>query len=191
MGIFNWASQKVSNQGNRLKGFVRRITSADELEKNGLFIIGMVKQIGAQPEEVVQETFENAYQRLGLTEESLSKTYNSLMMRFNIFLFFAVLGLILGVYYATQGALGAIASIGFLAYCLAHLFIASFRMLQIRKRELVPVSYWVAAPEEWWPKPFVPLRKKRPSNKNLPSDKPKSNSAVVDLNDRRNRKNKG
>lgn len=166
MGLFNWASTKIKNQGSKTKGFVRRITSAEELEKNGEFIVGMVKQLSNSQDEVIQETFENAYQRMGLTEEKLAKTYASLLIRFNIFLFFGVLGVCLGVWYAFQASLGALASIGFVAYCLGHLFVCSFRMLQIRMRELVPVSYWLAVPNQWWPRPFKPLRKPRNNDGN-------------------------
>ena len=163
MGLFNWVSTKTTNSANRLKGFARRISSADELEKNGEFIVGMVKDLSASPEQSRQETFASAYQRLNLTEERLAEAYNYYGLRFNIFLFFFVLGLFLGVWYAFSMSIAALASIGFLAFCAAHLFIASFRMLQIRRRELLPVSYWVSVPGEWWPKPFVPARPSRSS----------------------------
>lgn len=188
MRLFRWMSSKASSQGSKLKNFARRVTSADELEKNGEFIMGMVQKVSSTPEGTVQETFENAYQRLGLTEESLAKTYASLLTRFNIFIFFTLVGLTLFVWYIIDGSWAFLAALGFILYCLGQLFVASFRMLQIRRRELLPVSYWTAVPSEWWPKPFVPLRKK-PSSGSSPQKQVRSSTPknVVNLNDRRGR----
>lgn len=166
MGLFSWLSNKTTNSVSRTKRFARRISSADELEKNGNFILGMVKSLSVTPENVRSETFASAYQRLNLTEDRLAESYHHYEMRFNIYLFFTVLGLFLVGWYTYQLSIAALATLGFLAFCLGNLFVASFRMLQIRKRELLPVSYWVASPSEWWPRPFVPLKTPRDHNQN-------------------------
>lgn len=156
MGLFSWISTKTTNSASRAKNFVRRISSADEIEKNGEFIVGMIKDLSSKPENARQETFASAYQRLNLTEERLAETYNYYGLRFNIFLFFFIIGVFLCGWYTFQMSFAALAVLGFLAFCLGHLFVASFRMLQIRRRELLPVSYWLSVPREWWPRPFVP-----------------------------------
>ena len=189
MGLFKWMSSKASSQGTKLKNFTRRVTSADELEKNGEFILGMVHKLSSTPDDAVQETFENAYQRMGLTEESLATTYNSLLTRFNIFMFFSIVGVSVCVWYIMEGSWAALAAIGFILYCAAQLFVSSFRMLQIRRRELLPVSYWLAVPREWWPQQFIPQPPRRSSRKQDSRKQVNSDSSlrknVVNLNDRR------
>jgi hypothetical protein len=163
MGVFRWFSTKASNQGSKLKGFARRVSSAEELEKHGQYIVGMAKDVASVPEASRQETFESAYQRLGLSEESLRTTYGYYMFRFNLFLFFGVMGIVLGAWYAFNGSWAALAVLGFLAICVGQLFVASFRMLQIRRRELFPVSYWMSVPRQWWPTAFVERQRGQPN----------------------------
>ena len=162
MKLFGWLSQKASNQKSRIKSFSRKITSADELERNGQYIIGMAKDL-AKNKESRNESFASAYKRLNLDEKKLAETYNYFSLRFYIFVFFLIIGLFIGVLYLFTKPWAALAALGFILYCLANMFVCSFRMFQIRKRELFPVSYWTAFPSEWWPKEFKPLKK--PSSK--------------------------
>lgn len=160
MGIFNWVAGKGKAAASGAKSFTRKITSADELEKNGKFIVDMVKNISTVPEAERLETFQNAYIRLGLDEEKLEQNYKFFLIRFRIFLGFSILGLGLLIWNLVNFSFAFLACIGFLAYCLAQTFIGSFRILQINKRELVSVSYWLKNKKHWWPKPFVANEKR-------------------------------
>lgn len=104
-----------------------------------------------------EETFGHAYRRLGLDENQLAQNHKYQIGRFYLFgLFFALsFGFLLyaimrGTLISIGPSLGATLLFGSLA------FQASFRLLQIERRELIPVNEWVRSPGSWIPGPFVP-----------------------------------
>ena len=166
MGLFSW----IASRPKSLKEYGKKVVGAEQIKENAGFIADMAKSL--KPTATRYETFENAKARLGLSEKDLEETYKYYTTRFNIFVFFFGIGLVVFAYYLMSLSWSAVPVIGFLAVCVAQLFAASFRMYQIRRRELVVPMEWFRAPHEWWVKPFnaqqetsnvVPLRKSNPT----------------------------
>ena len=152
MGFFSW----IASRPKGLLNYGKKVVGTEEIKKNADFIVDMASSLPSKSKRF--ETFDSAYSRLGLTEEKLVETYKYYTTRFNIFFSFFGLGLVFLVYNLIQGSWAVFATIGFLMFCLAQLFIASFRMYQIRRRELAPPIEWLRDPKEWWVKPFKPLK---------------------------------
>ena len=159
MGLFNWASR----QPKRTADYVKKVVAGEEIQKGGQYIADMAK--GLRKDSGRRETFENAYQRLEMTDEKLQQSYKFYNNRFSLFLFFFGLGIAVFIFFMFQSFWSAISVFGFLAVCLSQMFNASFRMMQIRHRDLLPVAYWLRTPDEWWPRPLV-LKKSKSSSKN-------------------------
>ena len=144
MGLFSW----IGSAPKRLVGYGRKVVAGEQIEKGGRYIVDMATGLRAQSDR--RETFENAYARLGMTEEKMQEAYRFYMNRFYLFAFFGVIGVIVFAYFLIQMTWTALAVVGFLAVCLSQLFNASFRMYQMRQRELLPVIEWLRVPSEWW-----------------------------------------
>lgn len=99
------------------------------------------------------ETFTEARSRLGLTRADLAAAYFRQVTLVWIYGFFAAfLGLPAALVCGIEGDLSpACASAGFVLVCGGLAFVASFRALQIKRRELFGVGAWVAQPSEWLP----------------------------------------
>lgn len=154
-----------------------RVVGAREIKSNWSFITGMWDTLRLRKPRR-EETFANAYMRLGLTEEALERTHRYYFHRFYIILVFAAVALGMTLYSMLTGSwMNVGPGIGFMAIAGALLFNASFRLYQIERRELVDISAWAHAPNSWLPAPFrarsapapstsaaiVPLRGKNPS----------------------------
>jgi len=153
MGFFSW----IASRPKRLKDYGKKVIVADEIKKNADYIVDMASSLNVKSDR--HETFQNAYSRLGLTEERLKETYKYYMDRFNMFIAFLGLGFVMAIYFLFTGSpLSSLATLSFMLICLAQMFNASFRMAQIRKRELFSVLYWLKRKDEWWPRDFVPKK---------------------------------
>lgn len=152
-----------SRRTRRLRDKAAKVVGVEGIKEGRDAIVGMGEHLanirkgrrgGKQPR---NETFGNAYQRLRLDESQLAQNHRYHMGRFYIFaLFFALaLGFFLfailrGTLLSLGPSLGAVLLFGALA------FQASFRLLQIERRELIPVQEWVRSPGSWIPAPFTP-----------------------------------
>ena len=156
MGFFNW----IGSRPKRLADYGKKVLGTEEIKKNADYIVDMASSLNVKSDR--HETFENAYARLGLTEDRLKETYKYYMDRFNMFIAFFGLGLVMTGYFLISGApLSSLATLAFMLICLAQMFNASFRMLQIRKRELLSVMEWLKRKEEWWPKEYKPRKQNK------------------------------
>lgn len=152
MGLFSW----IASRPKAVADYGKKVVGTEEIKKNADFIVDMATSVSKKTKRF--ETFESAYSRLGLTEDQLMQTYNYYSLRFNIFVFFSGIALVALGYAVYEFSWGFFAILGFLSICLAQLFSASFRMYQIRRRELVPAIEWLREPKEWWIKPFKPMK---------------------------------
>lgn len=153
MGLFNWLGKAPT----RLANYGKKVVGAEGIKNNADFIVDMAKGLSNKPSRF--ETFQSAYERLGLTEDKLKSNYDYHIMRFNLFFAFIGLALVALVYFSVQGNyLAIVSSLAFVALCVSQLFNASFRMYQIRRRELVSVLEWFNNRDQWWIKPFTPDR---------------------------------
>ncbi len=105
------------------------------------------------------ETFANAMERKGLTEDDIASSYKHYSVRFYIFLFFfSFAGFVMcwsafNLQWTMAGPAFAAALI-----CLGQMFNASFRCFQIRNHEFLPVSTWLQRRDQWWPADYLPPR---------------------------------
>lgn len=148
MGIRDWGKR----QPKRAVDFGKKVVAADQLKEGGQYIADLKNSLKTDSRR--QETFENAKRRLNLNEQDIASSYKLYTFRFNMFLFFSILALVVGGYFAVSGRATALAFVGFLAIAVSQLFNASFRLMQIRYRELLPISFWLNNPKEWWLKPL-------------------------------------
>jgi len=165
MGVGDW----FKKQPKRATGFVKKVVGADQIKDGAEYISTLREGLKARPE--TRETFENAVGRLNIKETDIHDSYKFHVFRFFLFVSLSVLAVVFGAYVASQGSWGAIAFIGFLSVSLSQIFNASFRMMQIRYRELLPVKFWVENPKEWW---YRPLPKARSSSQKKMVTKPGS-----------------
>lgn len=152
MGVRDWAKR----QPQRATGFVRKVIGGDQIE-NGVDYIKDLGQ-GLKPRRQGRETFENAVGRLNLREEDLRDAYKFQAFRFFLFLGLSVAAAAGAVYFAMQSSFAFLGFLGFICIGVAQIFNASFRMMQIRYKELLPVKFWLQNSSEWWYKP-LPQRK--------------------------------
>lgn len=155
MGFFNWVKRRPSSVVN----YGKKMIAADQLKEGGQSIVDMAKSLNKNSGR--QETFENAYHRLGMTEEKLKEAYKFYAVRFYMFVGFSVLAFAFMFYYLFTTPLFSIGILGFLAICLSQIFHSSFRMMQMRHRQLLPPSYWFSNTDEWWIRPLPVKKKKR------------------------------
>lgn len=144
MGLLDWTRR----QPKRAKEVAKNIVAADQIKKGSDFIVEINDSL--RPKTIRQESFRNAAQRLNVSEEQIPETYKFFSFRFFLFSGFFVLSLIMTIVFLSFGKFAAIGGFGFMAICAAQCFNASFRMMQIRYRELLSVSFWLANPKEWW-----------------------------------------
>jgi len=130
-----------------------------------------------KPQSNRKESFNQAYKRLKLNEDKLEEAYNFFVVRFYIFCVFFFIAIILTVNAAVNGnATSFFGFLGFIALCLGFMFQSSFRLFQMRKRELCSATVWAAPLDEWIP-PFK-LEKKYSSSKEISNKSDKQNNVV-------------
>lgn len=154
MGIFKKAGEKIVDGS-------KKVVAYDEVKGNWAMIkdwAGKLNPRSIKPGRV--ETFQSAYERLGLDEETLILVYRNWFLRFYLTLTVFAIGFITAGYYILNGKLMALLPfMGFAAICIAQLFTSSFRMYQIRTRTLCPISEWLSKSGEW-----IVFSSKLPSN---------------------------
>lgn len=170
MGVRDWAKR----QPKRATGFVRKVVGGDQIQ-DGVEYINDLRE-GLKPRRQGRETFENAVGRLNIREEDLYDAYKFQAFRFFLFLSLSVLALVGAAHFAIQGSFVFLGFLGFIFIGAAQIFNASFRMMQIRYRELLPVKFWTQNPSEWW---YKPLPKKNSGQKVTSSSRKTLSSSSV------------
>lgn len=143
------------NRKDSLVDKSKKMTNYEEVESIGKLIGGMAKSLHPAnvPKKGKVETFQSAYERLGTNETILAKIYRNFFLRFYISAGIFVVSTLFTLSFLLQGhGLSLLAYIGFAAVCLAQMFATSFRMYQMRSRQLFGVSQWLKHKEEWFPK---------------------------------------
>lgn len=158
MGLMTWLRARPQKAGS----YVKNVIGMDSIKNGGDAIRESVNSLKPKPSRT--ESFENACARLGLDENGLLEAYRFQMNRFLMFSAFMGFGVVVGGWVAyDRGALSAGVLAVFALIMAAQMMNASFRMYQIRSRELCDLAEWTARPGEWWPKDLVvaPVRKSR------------------------------
>ena len=134
MGIGKSLKKGVSS------GFkVKRWIAADSIKDNGLFIIKLFKSIFTRKQggKVITETFEAAQQRMGLSDEDLSKRVRS--GRYLVW-FCTALSVALAVYmyylFSRAQLLAGLLSLVLCLTMLAYAYREHFNIFQIQQRRL-------------------------------------------------------
>lgn len=179
--MFRSIGRFFQRRASSTKNAVLRTVNYSEWKENGQWIGRMGRAIrDSGKRKGREESFQNAYLRLGLTEAKLGQAHRYQIFRFYLFLAGTAIGSGVGVYTAVAGQwMQAAPWIGFLSVCLAMVCSASFRLYQIERRELVGVAEWARAPGSWIPAPFQPASPTRSAPKTagvtaLPHRRPSS-----------------
>lgn len=147
MGFFRRRGEKFVQNSKRMINYEQASSTWDAIKQ----LAG-----GLNPRSVRRgrvETFQSAYERLGLTEETLAKVYQNYFLKLYLSMVVGVGGTALTALYLAQGSSWAavLAYLGFAAVCVSQMFSASFRMYQIRRRQLCDVKEWLKRRSEWLP----------------------------------------
>lgn len=155
MGLFNWGKNKISSRKEKIVEGTKRVTNYREIEENRETMAELFRHTlnpYAKKRKAKSETFENAYQRLNLNEETLSKVYRNYVLRFYICLGFSVLGIIMLVNaILSKNIWGIGPCIGVMFVTLSQMCNFSLRACQINKRELISFSEWYSSSDNWFP----------------------------------------
>ncbi len=158
MGLFSWIKSRPAATTGAIKKKVNKVIPVREITMGKNDIVRYFDAL--KPKNVRQETFEAAMTRLGLSSDDLKAAYAVQLIRFRIFVsFMVVIFAYTGYFSVTKGLIWALPPISFSLVLLALAASASFRMAQIAKRELFPVSVWLSDSDLWWPASRLPSRK--------------------------------
>lgn len=164
--------KRIRKWTSRSGQYGRQVVNADQIQSEWANIKGMVDSLKPKKGEARQETFDNAMNRLNLSEKDLAGAYKFHVVRLYIF----AAGLVIGVssvfgFLFTGNWIAAVACFGFSTAMAALSFQSSFRSFQIKQRELVSVQYWAQHTSDWLPlSPNLPKAKKRSSHLPVKSD---------------------
>lgn len=116
---------------------VKTWVNYDQVKQNASSIIGLFKGLFKKSEPVQKETFEEAIQRLGLTEESLADRKKTFIVLTLFYLCIALCLLAYAIYLGFQGSYhGALASFSIMFIAWAQTFRYHFWLFQLKQRKL-------------------------------------------------------
>lgn len=103
------------------------------------------------PLEGRKETFDEAVQRQGLTNEDLLVVTGQLRFKSRLLYLSSILVILLGFYYAMNGSALAVLS----SFCISIMFICyavpnAMRFWQIKNKSLCSFKVWMRNPENWF-----------------------------------------
>lgn len=150
MGFFNFLNRKK----DETLGASKKYINYKEIKENGEFISSLASD-NLNPyknKEYRTETFENAYARLGVNEDTLKKVYRNYMLKFYICFVFCVLAIaIVANAILSKQFLTVFSMSGVLCVIVSQMIMGSFRASQINKRELITFKEWLNESENWFP----------------------------------------
>lgn len=165
--IKNWGRSKYDTTKEKAK----KITNFEEINKNKEDIVELIQEnLNPQTKKVVRnETFKEAYYRLGLDEETLEKVYYSHCLRFYLSGLVGLVALFLtGKYIISGDYWTVLPAIACISITVAQCINASFRCYQIVQRELMSFSVWVESkkffPSINYKKPVHVKKRKKPTS---------------------------
>ncbi len=151
--MFKWARRKADDASGYAKGLVNAEELKDNLDeiKNMANVVLNPKNASKQGK---VETFEEAKQRLKLSQEDLKSTYYNFTWMFYIYFIFAIMCYFGVVYYLffAPAKLPALSFFGIGCFLTAASFKYSFRAFQIKHQKLCSISDWLERKNEWFPK---------------------------------------
>lgn len=152
MGLFNLLGRKK----DKIVGSSKKMLGFEEMKKNHNYISGIAKETlnpySVKQREIRNETFENAYNRLGIDEETLGKVYSNYVLKFYISIaFIMILIAIIVNGLLAKEFLTLFSSIGVACVIISQAISGSFRASQINKRELITFKEWYSDSENWFP----------------------------------------
>lgn len=146
MGFFKNRGDKIVESGKKMVNY--------EQARSTWKIIADLAS-GLNPRNIKKgrvETFQSAYERLGLNETTLGKVYTNYFLKLYVSAIILAGGTALTVMYVINGSGAAVFTyVGFACVCLSQMFSASFRMYQMRLRQLCDITQWIKRPGEWFP----------------------------------------
>lgn len=159
----------------------KKIVGVEQIKDAGKFINDITDSLN--PKMSRKETFIAAMKRLNVSYEDLPLVYKYQYNRFYLFLIFSILGASCMTYLLVNGKFYGLSFIGFLLICFAQMFNASFRMMQIKNEELLPVEFWVKNTQYWWPSKYkaVKIIRKNNSQNSIKDTSKNKNNNVTDI----------
>lgn len=153
MGLGNW----VKNKSGKLKDEAKGTVNYGQIKSVGTDVVDMASSL-LSPNKLIKgskkETFDEARQRLGVSDLDLINTYRNYAISFFMSLFFVVLCFVLIVYflYFEKSIMGGLSTTSIMLLNLANTFRFSFRAFQIKNQKLCSVSDWWSRSDQWVPK---------------------------------------
>ncbi|WP_136419527.1 hypothetical protein [Herbaspirillum sp. ST 5-3] len=153
--IFQTTKNAVRNEIRSIVGTVKNTAGVEAIKQNHNYFKQMASLV-LTPKKYIEnarkETFEQAVQRHGVTDEDLKKNYNNFVITFYVSVVFALACAGVGLGYVFDGnLLGAVSALTITTVCLANAFKFSFRAFQIKHRSLCAVSDFMQRKSEWIP----------------------------------------
>lgn len=152
MGLKDWARKRKDSATVSIK----RNLFLGEVKESFDDISAMAKS-SLSPKEAISkaktETFQEASERLGVSELQLRITYRNFAYVFYASCAFAFVCFAASLYYLFElhSILSGLTSASVMSFCLANAFKYSFRSFQIKNRKLCSVKDWWDRPDEWLP----------------------------------------
>ena len=142
-------ARKISDTGKQLLSWDTIVKSSRDIKEMSKQVLSPTQQI----ENAKVEKFEDAVQRLKLSDIDILKVYRNYVICFYLSVLFFISGMA-GLFYAiyAQGEVIHILVIfSILFFIFTNIFKFSFRSYQIRYRKLYPVSKWWKESQFWFP----------------------------------------
>lgn len=153
MGFFDWVRNKGKkgvDSGKSTINYKEISGTASEIKK--------MANIALNPNHAIKnakkETFQNAKERLKVTDNDLKAIYKNYSIIFYVFLFAAMICFLGVLYYLfiLKSMISFLSMFVIMLFCLINAFKFSFRAFQIKHQKLCSVKEWWDRASEWLPK---------------------------------------
>jgi len=151
--MFRFVKKAASKATASTLNKTAKVLNTEEIKDNATSAIATAKAFWATRKGTDRrETFANAVARRGLTHDDLATLYRQHAFIAYLTLAFAVVAVGIGASNALDGSLGGfLAALGAFFAMAGFFFRASFRAMQLDRRELHGVSVWARNPIDWVP----------------------------------------
>lgn len=151
--MFRFVKKAASKASTATINKTAKVLNTEEIKDNATSAIATAKAFWATRKGTDRrETFGNAVARRGLTEADLAALYKQHAFIAYLTLTMAMVAVGIGAANAMDGSLGGLlAGVGAFFAMAGFFFRASFRAMQLARRELCGVSTWVHQPWSWVP----------------------------------------
>lgn len=162
--MFRYVKTKATAGAARSAQYAGKVVNAAEIAETATTTRDMLRRFWATRKGTGRcETFQNAVQRHGWTEDDLRILHRQHAVVAHIAFFFIAIAACLGAWNAANGSMpGAFAALG-AVFALSGMFLkAAFRAQQIERRDLFPFPVFLRAPLDWlpsWSMPAAPVKR--------------------------------